>query len=956
MKIPLARPVIPGRPHLHESSMFMVSHPSWCVLCALVASSYTGLTTLAQDIQVGAGSYRTVLPEGDSFRRVEALPSVASGYKGSVPTSDWCSSLVWPMHSPHSLPMFPHPLGVQAHAEGLGMGYTPVPVVASSFKDGKLFQRGTDYRFPYRESLRVGLLGLEADEAVLDRCSDWSVTALWEMNRDQLRATFSHGSPFVYFEKQSEKPAQIALSSAPVNRTDVPVQPLVFQWTEITAKHAGTQGEIQLAVNAGKNIGTGSRARLVYDFDGDGTTDRVETFGLFATDPIPTTYESYRSNRQKLDENLSHGEMKDFQGGSVRLEFWKCFGEGDVSLELSESSVKLPWGNSKPFFLGRQGKFSRQPVAGVTTLSDTATGQGAAKVFFRGEETLGLSINGVHFGLFAPAGAVWKGIEKDRTDLLTSNLAGKNYWSIAILPDNQPATVEAFRKVAFAFVTDTQVSFAYEPETSSVTTEFRVTTEIKEGESDETLMGLYRHQHLFLDSDQSLKPWTYAGPRGQMKVIQGTTFSTTHPFTGVLPSLPSAGNQHSELRTLLTADFEQIQQRSAPFERDDSYWNGKEFGKFSELIQIADQLDEINIRDSLLTHLKTRLEEWFDAKGKTFFFYDSRWQTLVGYPDSYGSADQLNDHHFHYSYFIKAAATLAQFDPDWTRDDQYGAMIDLLIRDCANYDRNDTRFPWMRNFDPYAGHSWASGHAGFASGNNQESSSESVHFATALILYGEATGRQEIRDLGIYWYSTEVEAIRQYWFDVDRQVFPGAYDHSCVGMVWGDGGAYGTWWTANPEEIHGINFLPIQGGSLYLGQSAEYMKLNFEDMTQSNRNFHQAGFEGDPNQFDRWKDILFETEALAQPEVALKRFKDERKIEPEFGETRTHTLQWLTALSVLGRVDSTVRANHATAVMFRKQQQRHYVMFNFGRQPIVVAFTDGEEFTVDPGWAHVVKN
>ena len=95
---------------------------------------------------------------------------------------------------------------------------------------------------------------------------------------------------------------------------------------------------------------------------------------------------------------------------------------------------------------------------------------------------------------------------------------------------------------------------------------------------------------------------------------------------------------------------------------------------------------------------------------------------------------------------------------------------------------------------------------------------------------------------------------------------------------------------------------------------------------------------------------------MAQPEVALKRFKDERKIEPEFGETRTHTLQWLTALSVLGRVDSTVRANHATAVMFRKQQQRHYVMFNFSRQPIVVAFTDGEEFTVDPGWAHVVKN
>ena len=34
-----------------------------------------------------------------------------------------------------------------------------------------------------------------------------------------------------------------------------------------------------------------------------------------------------------------------------------------------------------------------------------------------------------------------------------------------------------------------------------------------------------------------------------------------------------------------------------PFERDDSYWNG-EFGKFSEPIQIADQLDNQH-RDSL---------------------------------------------------------------------------------------------------------------------------------------------------------------------------------------------------------------------------------------------------------------------------------------------------------------------------------------------------------------------
>ncbi|MEK8105205.1 glycosyl hydrolase [Micromonospora sp. M12] len=51
-------------------------------------------------------------------------------------------------------------------------------------------------------------------------------------------------------------------------------------------------------------------------------------------------------------------------------------------------------------------------------------------------------------------------------------------------------------------------------------------------------------------------------------------------------------------------------------------------------------------------------------------------------------------------------------------------MVDLLIRDANNYRRGDTQFPYLRDFDIYAGHDWASGHGSFGSGNNQESSSE----------------------------------------------------------------------------------------------------------------------------------------------------------------------------------------------------------------------------------------
>ena len=111
--------------------------------------------------------------------------------------------------------------------------------------------------------------------------------------------------------------------------------------------------------------------------------------------------------------------------------------------------------------------------------------------------------------------------------------------------------------------------------------------------------------------------------------------------------------------------------------------------------------------------MKKTLENWLTASsGETdhLFYYDQNWGTLIGYDASYGSDQELNDHHFHYGYFIAAAATVAKFDPNWAKSSQYGGMIDLLIRDANNYDRDDNRFPYLRDFDIYAGHDWASGH------------------------------------------------------------------------------------------------------------------------------------------------------------------------------------------------------------------------------------------------------
>jgi endoglucanase Acf2 len=893
--------------------------------------------TFADLVKVGSGAYRRDLPpgaDGKPRRQVEASPLLSERLTRPAPTSDWCSSLVWPMHSPHSQPMFPHPLAVQAHAEGLGIGYTRQPTVSHHEKDGKIFQRGTSYRYPYRESIVVGLKGMKAKETRLDAYSAWMVTALWQDGADELRATFGHGSPFVFFESDSDRPLHIRLTAAKVDRHREPVDPFVYEWRGITGAHLGKPGRIQLAVNAGKQVGIGSKARLVYDFDGDGKTDRIETFALFATDPVPASWERYSSEKQALDRGLTQGKGQHFENGSVRLEFWKCFGEGSVQLKLADSRVFLPLAEGERRFDGAEfatvGGSDKPPAAGLVT--------------FRKGSVLGLRLNGSDFAIFAPEGIEWGVTVGDRIDTLR---AKTKYLSVAALPDASEATIMWFRDYAYSIPRDSRLRYRYDPASGQVETTFSAFTEARESFDRGTLFALYRHQHLHLP-DAAFSPYSYQSPRGEMRLLAGREFTTQTPFLGVLPALPNRSADSAALKVSLDADFARIRSRKAPFERSDTYWNGKEFGKFCELIQIAEQLGRDTVRDALLAMLKSRLEDWFDGQAPHFFYYDSRWSTLTGYPDSYGSGEQLNDHHFHYSYFIKAAATIAQYDPDWVKPERYGGMIELLIRDCASPDPADPLFPWLRNFDPYAGHSWAAGHAGFASGNNQESSSESMNFATALVLYGQATGRQDLRDLGIYWHSTEAEAIRHYWFDNDGAVFPDGYGHSCVGMVWGDGGTYGTWWTANPEEIHGINYLPLNGGSLYLGRSPDYVRRNLADLVRSNLNFHEA-FPGSGAEFDRWQDIIFGYRALVDPDRAAASLQ---QLGPdyaaEFGETHTHTRQWIGALQELGQVAADIRADHPTALAFHKDGAKSYVIYNPGAAKLV-RFSDGARILAQPG-------
>ncbi|MGW3605367.1 glycosyl hydrolase [Micromonospora sp. NPDC005161] len=454
-----------------------------------------------------------------------------------------------------------------------------------------------------------------------------------------------------------------------------------------------------------------------------------------------------------------------------------------------------------------------QTTGGDAVISATGT----ADVWSNSGATVGFRVNGHDYVGYAPSGATWT-VSGGR---ISSTLAGRGYFSVALLPPSTSAAERAdlastYGRYAHAHVTGTQVSYAYNPATSGLTTTYALTTTAREGTATQTVVSLYPHQWKSLTGSTPITP-TYPSARGRMKVLTGVNqFRTSKKFQGVLPELPAVGDGSGADLTTLTNHLAAARANPMDQRGGDTYWTGKGLGRAARLAEVADLVNDTATRDSALNAIRSTLTDWFTASsGKTgrVFYYDGNWGTLIGYPASYGSDQELNDHHFHYGYYIAAAATLAKFDPAWAAASRYGGMVDLLIRDANNYRRDDTRFPYLRDFDIYAGHDWASGHGSFGSGNNQESSSEGMNFANALIQWGQVTGDTAVRDAGIFLYTTQAAAIQEYWFDGSDQNFPAAFGHSTVGMVWGDGGAYATWFSAEPEMIQGINLLPVTSTS-----------------------------------------------------------------------------------------------------------------------------------------------
>jgi len=303
----------------------------------------------------------------------------------------------------------------------------------------------------------------------------------------------------------------------------------------------------------------------------------------------------------------------------------------------------------------------------------------------------------------------------------------------------------------------------------------------------------------------------------------------------------------------------------------DTYFSGKMLAKLARILFIAEEVESLcsengdpeyrsYCQDSTrpseeqfegaIQELRESVEIWINGTAETLFVYDTSWGGYVScgcyvdqdrcvtqYPNcpAFGDAGlnfgngYYNDHHFHYGYFISAAAAVAHFDHEWGK--KYFEQVLLMVRDIANPSEKDIHFPLFRHKDWYQGSSWASGITmPVFNGKNQESSSEAIAAYEAVGLYGKVMKQiwqeenndastatsQQIADVGRLLTATELASARRYWHVPDvknddelQRIYPEGYRQPVIGILWQTMAQFGTWFGAQPYLPIGIQLLPL---------------------------------------------------------------------------------------------------------------------------------------------------
>lgn len=320
--------------------------------------------------------------------------------------------------------------------------------------------------------------------------------------------------------------------------------------------------------------------------------------------------------------------------------------------------------------------------------------------------------------------------------------------------------------------------------------------------------------HQYNDSTRNIPVMaSYSTLRGTARLLNVSQLAISYPINGELsPTVPpeDAFFQKATLESYLQSALATL-----PVVPSGSYYGGKAVYRMARLYETA-LIANSSTAVAFANKLETELTDWFtytSGENGKYFRYEKTLGGIVAGNPEFGN-ELYNDHHFHYGYFIYAAAVVAEHNEKFRT--AYAPMVSLLARDIAAPD-GDSAFTATRTFDPYEGHSWAGGISRFADGNNQESSSEAINAWQAVMRWSKVDGNAQQRTTAAVLLAQEQITAQDYWFGIGpNATFPAGFTSPFVSLVWSGKADYATWFSAKDEAKLGIQLLPIGAQSIYL--------------------------------------------------------------------------------------------------------------------------------------------
>jgi hypothetical protein len=562
----------------------------------------------------------------------------------------------------------------------------------------------------------------------------------------------------------------------------------------------------------------------------------------------------------------------------------------------------------------------------------------------------------------------------------------------------------------------------YDAANSVARSQMEVTTEdFKTGGAPGTAMQLVfpHHRAAMITADKANIPqangvakYTWKSVNGELQAYVGNGYVRELTTYGVLPFMPGVAYEGSDesaaedvydtLKTWYYQAEPNLGGTPGPFVRNigtyfpfqNNTYAPNLAGIYENLV-IADQLARspllsdvdtdlqkpknavaADIRNFVLASLKEVVGRWADPYTGGVFQYNSEFDTLYGQPEGYGSVQNLNDKHFHWGYFLRAAAAIGRYDNAWLQ--AYLPLFNEMIGDVATFDRSSTRYPFLRNFSPFYGHHWANGTANGGIGNDQESTSEAINFSVGLLELGELLDNSEWRDLGMYLYEEEILAVEQYWFNQDADLstssgtywngnWPDAfvrYQHNgmpftspFIGQLFQTFGTRGTFFGSSESPPFAnsllIQAVPLSASHLYVGRDPAWLEQAWaqygrEAQLDPRSTSYEVVLAGMQARLPLTGTLNDATPDTPGPFGALKRVDRPHVIYP--AATNSMGENFAYAMAELGVVDAGVVADTASYGVFCRGGSlpgcvggtRSYSAYNPSSAPLSVTFRDAD--------------